>query len=807
MELFSGGETLELLKNVKTGLWKLELERNKPVRFYADELMDSLLGVDHDTSPEERFVFHRRRIHHEDNQLFEQYTENLLKHRHAEVVYRYIHPFKGEMYVRCSGCYSEPRGNTEIIVGYHEDISDSVRLEKSEMEHKMAVQLENLEKRLRVEQVRFRDALTKDALYYYNFDVSTGIVREEIVSETMENPIQKLGLVLPISYDKLNETLEKKYVLKMEEDSNRELWTRMGLMRAYHSGKRILEMDYYSLLSNSYLKATILLAENENNGHIDGIYICKDVSVMHIQEQREKTYQKLTMQYMDNFADAIFSINVDTGEFDIYSSAGFGQNFEDCPNVESAFVKLSENVVQKYKERFLKNCALEQIKSKLMESDRYSFHTYFVDNHGKIARKTYWFYATDEKHNLVLAVCEDSTAEFQREKTLAEAVKKAKEANAAKTNFLFNMSHDIRTPMNAIMGFTNLLEKKHQDEESTRYISNIKTSSDYLLNIIDNVLEMARIESGNVELKEELMDLNRIDHNLSVVFENEYRKHELFSEHSVFLNHTDVYGDLTKYREICINIISNAIKYTPAGGTISLLVDELPSDNKEYMNCRIQVRDTGIGISKEFLPHIFDSFSRERTVTENRISGTGLGMGIVKRYVEIMNGSIEVDSELGHGTCVTVVIPFRIADATVHEEREKVQDELDISLLQGKRLLMAEDNELNAEIAMAILMDMGLEVEWAQDGQICINMLKEAKDDYYDAVIMDVQMPNMDGYQATREIRSLDDCDKAEITIIAMTANAFAEDRRNALDAGMDDFIAKPINVVELKQVLIKHLI
>ena len=389
--------------------------------------------------------------------------------------------------------------------------------------------------------------------------------------------------------------------------------------------------------------------------------------------------------------------------------------------------------------------------------------------------------------------------ELEWAKTQAEA------ASSAKTSFLFNMSHDIRTPMNAIMGFRDLLEK-HIDEPERRadYLRKIKEASKVLLSIINNVLEMARIEKGTVVVEEVAMNTKNFGISIFSVFSEMMAEKNIEFTHEDLVVHHNVYCDPTKMREVFMNLLSNAYKYTKPGGKVHVRLRELPSNREGYAFFETSVSDTGIGMSAEYLAHIFEEFSRENTSTANKIEGTGLGMPIVKRLVELMGGTIRVSSEKGVGTTFVVVLPHRIADEPENVEPEDV--EADGAVFEGKRILLAEDNDLNAEIAEEILTSAGFMIERAEDGAICYEKIVSSETGYYDLVLMDIQMPNMDGYQATKAIRGLADKEKANIPIIAMTANAFEEDRSKAVNVGMNGHIAKPIDVTELLRELAKVL-
>ena len=392
------------------------------------------------------------------------------------------------------------------------------------------------------------------------------------------------------------------------------------------------------------------------------------------------------------------------------------------------------------------------------------------------------------------------------EKELEKAVLEAKNANEAKTRFLFNMSHDIRTPMNAIIGFSELLEK-HIDEKDKAidYLGKIKSSSNFLLSLINYVLEMARIESGKLALKKEVGCVTELIESLTDVFEPGVKKKFITYSCETDIQHKYVIGDETKVREIFINIIGNSVKYTPEGGKISVSVKEEPFEKENYIAYRIIVEDNGIGMSKEYLPHIFEEFSREHTSTESKVTGTGLGLPIVKSLIDMMGGTIEVESQLGCGTKMNVVLPFELAsEKQILEEKQKEKEKISDSIL-GKRVLLAEDNELNAEIAMTVLKENGLKAERAANGKQCMEMLKKMPEDYYDMILMDIQMPEMDGYEATRRIRNLDDA-RADIPIVAMTANAFEEDRQKDLESGMNAHVSKPVDMNMLFKVMVQIL-
>ena len=386
------------------------------------------------------------------------------------------------------------------------------------------------------------------------------------------------------------------------------------------------------------------------------------------------------------------------------------------------------------------------------------------------------------------------------EERAREAQQQAENANAAKSNFLFNMSHDIRTPMNAIIGYAGLMEKYLDEKEKCEdYLKKIKKSGEFLLSLVNNVLEMARIESGKIVLNEEVCTTSEFLEQIIYVYSELMKQKKIAFKADTDVKTTYYYADKVKLSEIFLNIVSNAYKYTNEGGKISLSVKKIPCRKNGYMTLKTVVADTGAGMSEEFLPKIFEEFSREHTATENKIEGTGLGMPIVKRLVDFMGGTIEVESELGKGTTFTVTLSHKIAEAA--PVKEESDFEKDTKKFIGKRILLVEDNELNREIATEVLKEYGFLVEDAEDGLACIEMLSKAESGYYDLILMDIQMPKMDGYKATEAIRRLPDADKAQTPIIAMTANAFEEDRQNALAAGMNGHLAKPVDVEKLIEI------
>ena len=650
--------TKEILRASQMGMWCVEMEEGKPPRFYADEVMDELLGIDREITPEERFVFHRSRIHPEDMRLFQEYSDKLTEAR-TEIVYRYIHPVSGEMFVRCGGARDTSVTEYVAVTGIHQDISETVRIEKEkEAERRLA---------------ELNDSLRKE---------------------------------------KLRQDIYYKELLDIEN---------CGVLAYTMPGHKVIHMNAEAL--RMYGIESVEAAQRELGPLLRQVY------------------------YPDS---------------DVLNQLKKLRNEDDMVDYECIIGKGKANECH----------ALAKSKVVHIPTGERAVLTTFVDVSDMVMLKN--------------------------------ALRRAEEGSRAKSSFLFAMSHDLRTPMNAIIGYAELMEAHWGEKEvTTNYLQKLKGASQFLLALIGNVLEIARIESGKETLNEAPWNLMKLEETLDILLDREISRKQLTVNRNVNIRHANVYCDALKIREIIMNLLSNAVKYTAEGGKIVLDIEEKPSVQDDFMTLQIRVSDNGIGISKEYIPHIFDAFTRERSSSESGIIGTGLGLHIVKSFVDLMNGDISVESESGKGTCFTVEISCRkIPEEELQQQMEEQPENVSLA---GRRFLLAEDNGLNAEIAMTILQDAEAEVELAADGKIAVDMLKDAPVGYYDTVLMDIQMPNMNGYQATGVIRKLPD-ERAKIPIIAMTANAFEEDRQAALAAGMDDYVAKPVEISELFRTIMKHL-
>lgn len=530
--------------------------------------------------------------------------------------------------------------------------------------------------------------------------------------------------------------------------------------------------------------------------------------------KREKVLE-LQREIIEGLGKEYFSVlllELDSGQIFSYREVGEnGKRIADfCRKYENQWCELlpayaDEIVTDESRENFLDQLSLDALCSK---QDDFSM-TYEFKMGDRIfyhQTRIAYVYKKDRSRVAVIGtrnIDDLIKKERMQEAKLKEAYIVAEEANKAKTDFLNNMSHDIRTPMNVILGYNELMKQYLTDPILVDYQNKIEQSGKLLLSIINNVLDMARIESGKMVVEERAEQIGLVVEEIENVFESSAQEKNIVFTTSVDVDHTHVLWDGFKVREILMNLVGNAFKYTPDGGHIAIDVKELDCERSGYVRIQTQVKDTGVGMSEDYLPTLFDSFSREYNTTIGKVSGTGLGMAIVKNLVDMMDGEICVKSKLGEGTCFTLTFEHKIAD----EDSIEWNQELDVldekSILEGKRVLLTEDNDLNAEIAMAILEQSGLVLDRVEDGLACVNRLSEVDADFYDLILMDIQMPNMNGYEATRRIRQFENVKKASIPILAMTANAFEEDKKMAMEAGMNGHISKPIDVSVLENEII----
>lgn len=557
-----------------------------------------------------------------------------------------------------------------------------------------------------------------------------------------------------------------------------------------------------------------------------GLYIFVEVRARRRQYNEAAVHHRNLIDALTDSYKSVVEVNFDTGKVvflrmneDVFAMVT--HMFEEdilynnlIPMYVMRFVKEEDRslwarfmMISSLREEFLQKERFELVYRAEIEGSQHYVQAHFVKPSKDRSEFVIGFRNIDES---MKAELEKRKELNEQRKSLMVALEKAEKADKAKSDFLFNMSHDIRTPMNAVLGYSDLSlralseVKLDQDEmvRLHRYLDNINMSGRQLLDIINSVLNMSRIESGVVGLDENPVLVASLSGNIIASFEQEAEKRNIFLHVSRNLRVNNVYTDKVKLQQILLNIVSNAIKYTEAYGSVRVSFRDLDHPTPGMCYLEITVDDTGVGISESFLPHIFDAFERERTANTQKVSGSGLGLSIVKKYVDLMNGSIDVQSELGKGTHVVVTLPLKIAPETVqYDPMSKVSEEM-----KKKRVLLVEDNEMNAEIEKEMLETMGLNVDWAADAETGIQMLQAASPDDYGVVLLDIQLPGMDGFEAVRVIRNMIDFRKSKLPVIAMTAHAFDETRVAALRAGMDDVITKPVDSVRMAETLAKYL-
>lgn len=540
----------------------------------------------------------------------------------------------------------------------------------------------------------------------------------------------------------------------------------------------------------------------------------RETALAEIRSTEERKHSNAIMLALTNEYFSVCHVNMVTGEMSVFRTDDefvecFGNQINENMTFSEAFSNYVEHfVTDAYKEEMIKFADMDFLRDSLRK-EPVIYREYMLRHDEK---EEYFEMkcalvdyddGTCREAVIGFANCDDEVRkQMQKEEELRVAKASADEANAAKSRFLFNMSHDIRTPMNAILGFTNMAGKNIDNKTKLEEcLGKVSTAGEHLLSLINDVLDMARIESRKTEIIEAPVNIYRAVDSISPVIEEMAREKDIdFANEFVNIKDENIYADMLHVNQIFMNLISNAVKYTQPGGRVRFIVEQKESGEADAAQYMFTIADNGVGMSEEFVKHIFEEFAREKSATQSGIEGTGLGMSIVKNLTELMNGDLEIDSEQGRGTTVTVALKFRkilsetdIKIAMKDDRQDATEKEKMLASVSGKRILLVEDNELNREIARDILEELGLVIEDADDGTVAVDMVSERPADYYDAVIMDVQMPVMDGYEATGIIRSRGGA-YAEIPIIAMTANAFEEDKRNALNAGMNGHIAKPVN-------------
>ncbi len=682
-------------------------------------------------------------------------------------------------------------------------------LEKDKLQN-LANQLSNYKRAVLSDALISLEAnLTKDELYY-------GAWKDDYGNEI---PLRNIiGLETPCSYETYIKTWNKKFVKNSDSETYAEQTDRNILLDAFFKGTTEITFDYEAKTisgRSTWLRRNVAMIQNKL-GDVIAFTSVKDISALVAQSKREEAYIRALATEYDSIA-IVEVVNADQKDDKVLLHSRISSDIAALIDDETAneiYYSRKLELMTRFvhpddREQFTANTQRKKILETFANNK-----SHVVDFRIMKSDNTYLYYQlifiairNDEGIPVsTIAGMRNIDAEIRKELGIRQELENAKiaaeAANQAKSTFLFNMSHDIRTPMNAIIGFTDIAEK-HIDEKQRvlEYLGKVKISSMHLLTLVNDVLDMSRVETGNVRIEVEPLCIDTTVDNLFSILNGSAQERNITFTSTIdpSVTHHWVYADRLHIMRVLTNIVSNSVKYTNPGGRIELHAEELPCTKEGYAHYCYTVTDTGIGMSKEFLSHIFEPFSRAESATKSGVIGTGLGMSITKSLVELMGGTINVESELGVGTKVSIEFENRITEPVITSSESEQAKELD---LKGIKVLLAEDNEYNREIAIEILTDEGIEIDIAEDGYIAVEKMKKAKKGDYDLILMDIQMPRINGYEATKAIRNLPDAEVANIPIIAMTANAFEEDKKNAYEAKMNAHIAKPIDVPKLMDVL-----
>jgi len=789
--LESSDLTHAILSSAGVGLWVIEVDEGRPPRMYADKALLQILGFPEETLPEDLYNLWCNNVDLSYYEAYAEFVEQMNRGEMSELEYAWNHQSRGVIFLQNHGKRNDEYKRGVRLEGCCTDVTEQIEFKMHLRELDQYSDIANT----------LGDGF--DNIYYVDINDNSFI------------EFNAQGVVKTLDAKNCNdffagfEQALEKVVYREDWDAVQEFIDKEKLLRGLENDRAVsisFRFSFDGRLVYYRLKAT-KTPDSEN--HI----------VVTLENVDEEESAKAERKAIANRDMAVISGLSDDFGCVVYV------DYETLSEVHYRFDPMFDEMVPGWSKinNFSKRLQV-LVDTVVHPSDREAFcaatepakvldmveheHMYFVNFRLQVNGEDIYYqikFVKDENFkNHVIAGFHSVDAETKREMANLE---KAELANKAKSAFLFNMSHDIRTPLNAMIGFTDMAVKNIDDKaKALDCLNKSKLSSEHLLSLINDVLDMSRIESGKVELDLNPVNLGENGEDYVPMLRSLAEKknvHFEFAQHDI--QNRYVYVDFLRLNQVVINVVSNAVKYTPSGGSVMVDVSQVPSEREGYGLYQIVIKDTGIGMSAEYQQHLFDEFSRERTSTVSKQQGTGLGLAITKRIIDMMEGSIEVDSKVGEGSKFTIRIPMRIQEhpEDVEQVRFAHSEEEPVSF-EGFKILVVEDNELNLEISKDILESAGVVVESAEDGSIAVDRLKEKGPDYYDCILMDIQMPVMDGFEATRTIRQM--FPDKRIPIIALSANAFDEDRRKSFEAGMDGHLAKPIVIAQLEDALKKFL-
>lgn len=789
--LESSDLTHAILSSAGVGLWVIEVDEGHPPRMYADKALLQILGFPEETLPEDLYNLWCNNVDLSYYEAYAEFVEQMNRGEMSELEYAWNHQSRGVIFLQNHGKRNDEYKRGVRLEGCCTDVTEQIEFKMHLRELDQYSDIANT----------LGDGF--DNIYYVDINDNS------FIEFNAQGVVKTLDAKNCSDFFAGFEQALEKVVYREDWEAVQEFIDKEKLLRDLENDRAVsvsFRFSFDGRLVYYRLKAT-RTPDSEN--HI----------VVTLENVDEEESAKAERKAIANRDMAVISGLSDDFGCVVYV------DYETLSEVHYRFDPMFDEMVPGWSKINNFGKRLEVLVDTVVHpSDRESFcaateptkvldmvereHMYFVNFRLQVGGEDIYYqikFVKDENFkNHVIAGFHSVDAETKREMANLE---KAELANKAKSAFLFNMSHDIRTPLNAMIGFTDMAVKNIDDKaKALDCLSKSKLSSEHLLSLINDVLDMSRIESGKVELDLNPVNLGENGEDYVPMLRSLAEKknvHFDFAQHDI--QNRYVYVDFLRLNQVVINVVSNAVKYTPSGGSVTVDISQIPSEREGYGLYQIVIKDTGIGMSAEYQQHLFDEFSRERTSTVSKQQGTGLGLAITKRIIDMMEGSIEVDSKVGEGSKFTIRIPMRIQEhpEDVEQVRFAHSEEEPVSF-EGFKILVVEDNELNLEISKDILESAGVVVESAEDGSIAVERLKEKGPDYYDCILMDIQMPVMDGFEATRTIRQI--FPDKRIPIIALSANAFDEDRRKSFEAGMDGHLAKPIVIAQLEDALKKYL-